>query len=61
MNKIQALTVARKMLQETANMTMIDYDEEQQFEKLHGYSHAQVINALPIIEAMETVEAASYA
>lgn len=60
MSKIQALIVARKVLADLRATKFHDFKDEQEFERKWGVSHAQVVNALPIIEAMEIVEAASY-
>lgn len=60
MNITQALTVSKNVLQRLADTKFFDDTEEKQFEKEFGISHAQIVNALPIIEAMEMVEGAKY-
>lgn len=64
MNTNQALYVARKVLIELQNdeydTRSTDPSFERRFEKKWGISHAQVVNALPIIEALEIVEVARY-
>lgn len=52
MKKSQALRIARKVM-EVADEAL--YDEDR-FEQEYGVSHAEVVNALPIISAMELLE-----
>lgn len=54
----QALYVAEKVLQVLSEMDFMDAKEEQDFKEQFGVSHAEIVNALPIVAALETVEGA---
>jgi hypothetical protein len=58
----QALYVAKQLLigikDEDFDIRGIDPDFDKKFEIKYGVTHAQVVNALPIIDAMGTVEGA---
>ena len=58
MNKVQALYVARKLVDYAAKKDFFTPHDEQEFEKETGVTNAQAINALPIIAALETVAGA---
>lgn len=59
MTKLQALTVARRVLAALQKTEFWDEKEQAAFEKEYGVRHAQIVNAFPIIEAMEIVEGAT--